>query len=165
MRLTGCFLIIFSVLAAPASAEEKVTIEELNWLDNSYLEKQVERIDELGRSEFGTPVRGDKSDLELLQRIIYRGLVPKDDSLRLQALGVVLGNVMVAEFGLEWKKYSDRIGTSRAACIPGTQECVFPVTMLSRRMEVGLMPDVKRIYSEVQEMIKPFQPKLPYQVN
>lgn len=37
-----------------------------------------------------------------------------------------------------------------------------PVTMLSRRMEVGSAPDVRKIYQDAIEMMAEYLPKVPY---
>ena len=166
MKIKNLRLLTFTLallqLSFHANAGPKVLISELSWIEKNAMERQVEQINELAKLKLGTQIHADKSDLELLQRIIYKGLIKRDDTTSMQAMGVVLGNVMVANFGLQWKSYEDSIGVSKAACIPNTNECVFPVTMLSRRMEVGLLPDVEKIYSEVKIMIEPFLPKRPF---
>ncbi|BFM20169.1 DUF3806 domain-containing protein [Gilvimarinus japonicus] len=139
------------------------TVEALSWTDSSYLAKQRARVDRLTRENTGTPIRGDKSDLNTLQRVVDRELVANDDKLTLQALGVVLADVMLSdEPALAWKIYEDRRGRSRALCINDTKDCLFPVTMLSRRMKVGLKPDVKKVYVEAMELVGAQLPELPY---
>lgn len=138
-------------------------VEDLSWTDNSYLAKQRARVDRLTRENIGTPIRGDKTDLTTLQRVVNRELVASDDKLTLQALGVVLADVMLkAEPALAWKIYEDRRGRSRALCIKDTQDCLFPITMLSRRMKVGLKPDVKKVYVEAMQLVGAQLPDLPY---
>lgn len=161
MKVTLLYtLLILSLGSSLVLAEEQPPrIDELSWLETNQLERQVEQIDEIARLQLGTPVRGNLDDLELLQRIIYRGLVKQKDKEGLQALGAVLGNVMVSELDLEWKTYEDELGKSRAACIPETRECLFPITMLSRRMEVGLLPDVNRIFNDVADMVASYRQK------
>ena len=135
------------------------------WSDERYLTAQVELIDELGRQRLGTPVRGNMGDIELLQRIVYRGLIGKDDKQTLQAMGAVLGNLMVQTRGLSWKVYEDEYGRSRAVCALDTDHCLFPVTMLSRRLKVGLMVDVQKVFDNAMELITPYLPISPYQAG
>jgi len=145
------------------SALADVKISDFAWIDRNHMEQQVKRVDDLARTRVGSQVRGDKTDLETLQRIIDRDLIDTNDSLALQALGAVLGNVMAAEHDkLEWKIYEDEQGRSRALCVENTKECLFPITMLSRRMEVGLKPDVGRIYETALEIIEEHLPEMPY---
>lgn len=165
MRFFAHFLLItccFSTVAWANDRAQRVEVRDLNWLENQQNARQVAMIDDLTRLKLGQPVRGNKDDLELLQRIIYQGLVEQDDTLTQQAMGVVLGDVLVRELGLEWKSYTDHLGESRATCAPNTQECLFPVTMLSRRMAVGLLPNVTKLFEETSAMIAPHLPQNPY---
>ncbi len=161
----ACFLTALLAVSAFAEPKNVIVIEELNWFDKNHLSDQVEKVDDLTRTKLGLQIHGDKRDIETLQRVIHRGLVKLDNESMQQALGAVLGNVMVNELGLEWKHYVDRYGRSRAACAPETEECLFPITMLSRRMKVGLMPDVDKVYTESTALIEHLLPKSPYHVD
>lgn len=153
-------LLLFGCL--PAQADE-AEISDFSWMDRNHMAQQVQKVDDLARQRVGSQIREDKSDLETLQRIVDRDLVPQDDRLLMQAMGAVLGNVMAKEVDeLEWKVYEDEEGRSRALCVEGTDECLFPITMLSRRMTVGLKPDVKKIYQDAMEMVEPLLPEQPY---
>lgn len=154
--------LLLSLFASIAQAQ-KATVSDFAWMDRNHMAQQVESIEKITRAKFGTPIRGNKSDLDTLQRIIDRNLIDQDDQLKLQALGAVLGNVMESEVEeLEWKVYEDDLGRSRALCVEGTRQCLFPITMLSRRMEVGLKPNVERIYNDAMELVDPYLPKAPY---
>jgi hypothetical protein len=141
-------------------------ITPLKWTDKRQMQQQVNTIDTLARSQLGSQIHNNKHDLDILQHLIYKGSIAKTDSLTLQALGVVLGNVMASEFDLEWKIYEDSKGRSRALCSAMADECLFPITMLSRRIEVGLLPNVKEIYTQSYKIIQPYLEKQsPYTVN
>lgn len=154
------FLVLPLTLAAQSP---RMIIEEPGVIDRSYLERQVEKIDQLARTRMGTQVRKNMSDLDLIQSIINRELIPSTDTESLQALGAVMGNVLAADFpALEWKIYIDQLGRSRALCVTGTQHCLFPITMLSRRMETGLKPDARKVYDGAVELIEEYLPHTPY---
>lgn len=148
--------------AAPPQKEPVIT--NLGWMDQNRMEQETTKVNELAQTKTGTPLRRDLTDLDTLQRIINNELVAIDDHETQQALGVVLGNVMLADFPttFEWKVYEDELGRSRAICVKQTSSCLFPVTMLSRRMEVGTKPDVKKIYNEAILLMQKHLPKLPY---
>jgi hypothetical protein len=157
------FCLLMGSIWASLPAHAQVRIEEFSWMDRNHMHQQVQSIETLVQMRLGARLRGDKSDLQTLQTIVDRGLIPQDDQLRLQALGAVLGNVMEAEVAqLKWKIYEDDKGRSRALCVEGTRECLFPVTMLSRRMQVGLKPDVQKVYNDALSLIEPFLPQMPY---
>jgi hypothetical protein len=148
-------------LAAP---KKEPVISELSWMDQNRMEQEINSIVELAKSKTGNNIRRDLSDLDTLPRIINDNLIKIDDHERQQALGVVLGNVMLADFPntFEWKIYQDELGRSRALCAKRTSDCLFPVTLLSRRMEVGSKPDVKKIYNDAIMLMEKHLPKLPY---
>lgn len=142
----------------------EIHIEELDWIDKKHMEEEILNINTLVQSKLGVVIRRDLTDLTSLQRIIDNKLVKSDDYKTLQAMGVVLGNVMQADFptALEWKVYSDDLGRSRALCVHNTKNCLFPVTMLQRRIESGIHPDVKKIYHDSILTMEKHLPQLPY---
>lgn len=150
----------------PALPEKKkdTIIKELGWMDKNRMDQEVASVNELGQTKLGTPLRQNLGDLNTLQRIIDTDLVAMDDYEVQQAMGVVLGNLMLADFPntFEWKIYEDDVGRSRALCVRKTNDCLFPTTMLSRRMEVGSKPDVKKIYNDAILLMEKHLPKLPY---
>lgn len=138
-------------------------VRDINWLNSTYLEKQRRRVDNLARSDVGRQLHGSMADIATLQRIVDRELIPNDNKEMLQALGVALGDVYVAENKeLQWMVYEDAQGPSHAVCIKDTEHCIFAVTMLSRRMAVGVRPNVQETYTKGLNLIKPFFEKLPF---
>ncbi len=162
MRSIISLLCCFWLVSVAHADSKPPQVTPLGWLDRNHLENQVARIDELTRRHLGSPVRGDSSDLALLQHIVNRGLIQKDERQLLQAMGAVFGNVLQQELGMSWMVYEDKKGKSRALCVAGTQDCLFPITMLSRRMEVGLLPNVQEIYDYCVELITPYLPEDAY---
>ncbi|MCV6626626.1 MAG: DUF3806 domain-containing protein [Cellvibrionaceae bacterium] len=162
MAISRHLALLLLALAPLVQAQEEVELSDLSWLDRSHLERQVNSIDEISSGALGSPIRGSRQDLKTLQRIIDRGLVKKDQVQLQQAMGAVLGNILVLEPALEWKIYEDKLGRSRAVCVKGSNDCIFPITILSRRMEVGLLPRVEAVYQRALEMIADKLPQNPY---
>lgn len=159
--LSLCLLLSFCASASYGanSSDDEFSLEDLRPLDVRHLQSQKDSIEELVRSKFGARIRGNKSDLHSLQRIIDRGLIDKDDRLKLQAMGAVLGDVFVNENKMEWKVIEDSFGRSRAVCIKDSEHCLYPITMLSRRMQVGLLPRVDKVYNKALSLIEDHFPK------
>lgn len=150
---------VFSLSAVTALAQKpEVVLSKLTWADQSDLERKVRQVDELGRRHFGVPVRGDKSDLKLLQRIANEKLIEPENTAELQALGAVMGELLAKDLGLRWVVYEDDLGRNRALCYRETTNCLFPLTMLSRRIEVGAKVDVEKIYQDAVAAIDPYLP-------
>ncbi len=138
-------------------------ILELNWLNEQFLIKQRNRIETFSRRHFGKSLETGKRNIPILQRIINEALIPKEDKMELQALGVLLGDAFVAyDKALAWQVYEDLDGKSHAVCVSDTEHCLFPVTMLSRRIEAGAPVNVQRIYEKGLNIIKPVLPKRAY---
>jgi hypothetical protein len=167
-RLYPLVLLLGTCLATTAHADIRINaqdeekakqkVSELTWADENDLARKQEAVERLGQRHFGQSLRHNKSDLELLQRIADRKVIKQHDVENLQALGVVLGNTLKDELGLEWKVYNDGKGRSRAVCVPDTEYCLFPMTMLSRRLEVGVPVDVDKVYADAVAAIDPYVP-------
>jgi len=149
-----------------AQHESGPSIRSLNWLNQNYMDKQRSTVNGLLSTYFGKRLQGDKRDLSSLQRIVNEELITRVNTQDLQALGVALGDVFISENSLfEWVIYEDDVGSTQAVCVKSTKHCLFPITMLSRRMEVGLKPSVNRIFNASLEEMQPYLPKTPYSVK
>ncbi len=136
---------------------------ELNWLNQTFLDKQRKAANDIARENFGAQFHGTKSDLKLVQRIIDNKLIKPHEKKTLQSLGVILGDIYSAEYkSLSWKVYEDDFGKSHAVCVDKTKECIFPITMLSRRIELGFKPDANKVYNKGLDLIYDLLPKLPF---
>ena len=149
--------------------DEPPFVHELNVLNNNFLNQQRNRADKVCRQAFGRKLQslslGEDTwqNIVLLQRIIDKKEVSQNDKLTLQSLGVVLGDIYVDQVReLNWKVYEDELGKTHAVCIDNTKHCIFPVTMLSRRIEGGLTPDVEIVYNKGLNFIKDYLPKKPF---
>lgn len=142
--------------------DKSVALSDLNWIDQKYFDKQRALIDDLGRETFGQRVRKNITDVELLQRIINTGKIGIYDTDEHKALGIVLGDVYVAEQGWQWREYRDKQGKSRGVCIPDTTHCVFPISMMTRRLRLTHKIEVKRIYERGLTLMADVIPQNPY---
>jgi hypothetical protein len=151
MRQHVMILLCGLVPALVAVAEPVLTLPSP--LDLAYLEQQQQRVDALVARRLGRRLGGDETDIESLQAILDRQLVKADDEPGLQALGIVLGNILSREYDLQWVIYSDSKGRSRALQVREAQ-CLFPATMIARRARAGLAVDVRAIYDKAVQTIE-----------
>lgn len=115
--------------------EVEVRIEPLSAIDQQFMTEQRNRVEVLA-NRLGRRLSGDtERDLDTLQTIISRDLINRDDRLSLQALGVVFGDLLASELDMHWVVYRDRAGRSRALQYRNDATYLFPVTMISRRVE------------------------------
>ncbi|GHD10230.1 hypothetical protein GCM10007052_09300 [Halioglobus japonicus] len=154
------------ITAAPIAAadEDELHISEPSKLDLGYLQQQRDLMGNLVASEYGRRFQMVKrNDLELLQRVIDDRLIAPGQTRELQAMGVVMGDLLAKEHDLHWVIYEDKIGRSRALRYRNTDTFVFPMTMIARRYEVGNTESVADIYARAEAAIQAGKPPLPYQ--
>jgi hypothetical protein len=128
-------------------------VGELGKFDLRVLEAQRERAAELALSHAHFSLTGTLRDLDTLQTLIDRGVLEASDRFDLQSLGVALGDLMVNELGLEWVVVQDDLGRSRGLRIPRTEDFIFPVTMISKRVERGVEVDVRALFETTRERV------------
>ncbi len=157
--LLACFAYTLAIFAMPyghaQSLDDEGKITAFENSDEEYVQKQYELVQDIANSELHQRFNGDKThDLELLQKLIDSGAVKSEQRLELQAMGVVLGKILAQEFELRWVVFRDSVGRSRALQIDETKRVVFPMTMISRRLEVGARANVQDIYTKVRGIIE-----------
>ncbi|MDO8861464.1 DUF3806 domain-containing protein [Haliea sp. E1-2-M8] len=163
-RATRYLLSLLILLAVPVSAQDRVSIGELSDLDRGYMTQQRASIDDIARRQLGQGFTGQKDrDLDLLQRILDRDLVRPDQIRELQAMGLILGDLLAEELGMHWVVYEDKLGRSRALRYRETDNYLFPMTMISRRQEAANQTSVREIYQSAVDAITPYLTPLPFQ--
>ncbi len=91
--------------------------------------------------------------LRLIQTILDNNWIQADETWKLQALGVTLGDLIVQQSPMEWVQVSDQYGTDPALAVPRTSLLMFPLTMISKRIESGESVDVAAISRFVLDQI------------
>ena len=135
------------------STDFELKIEPLSNIDKQFMTEQRRRVEQLA-NRLGRNISGmEARDIDTLQRIIDERLIATDDTLSLQAMGVVLGDLLANRLDMDWLVYRDRKLHYR-----GTDVYLFPVTMISRRQGVGSDRKIQSVYDEV---ISTTLPRIP----
>jgi hypothetical protein len=88
--------------------------------------------------KLGLSVTRTKADCDLLDLILKKKLIKKDQTWELQALGVVFGDALASEeTKLRWMEVSDAWGTDPALLYADTTYQLNPVTIIQKRVEDG----------------------------
>jgi hypothetical protein len=95
---------------------------------------------------------GPEGRVKLLQLIVDSGQIPVEETVKLQCLGTYLGQAIVERTGWKWCVVEDEYGTDLAIQIPGKTAWIFPVTMISKRIEDGEQCDVSDLFNNVIPM-------------
>ncbi len=92
--------------------------------------------------------------LRLLRAIIEAGWIEKTETVKLQCLGIALGDAIAQELALEWVTVEDEFGRDPALRVPGTTVLLFPLTMISKRIERGEHVDVDDLFDGSCELAR-----------
>jgi len=85
--------------------------------------------------------------LGLLRALLDADVFSPSQTYELQCLGIVFGDALVQECGVEWRAVEDQFGRDPCVVIPGTTLVVFPLTMISKRIEKGGRVDVFDLFN------------------
>lgn len=151
-------------LCTQVMAKDELIVSNLTQIDLQYMQQQRVLLGDLTARHYGSQFNGSRdNDLGLLQRLLDQELVRNDQTRELQAMGVIMGDLLAAELGMEWVVYEDRLGRSRALRYKETDSYLFPVTMISRRRAVDNRTPVTDIYRKALDTMGAVIPPLPFQ--
>ena len=152
------------LLTLSGLAYAEVEISQLSFLDRGYMDQQRQTLNDLSAIKLGRQFHGDRSnDLAILQTLLDRRLVRADQIKELQAMGVIMGDLLAKELSMDWVVYEDKAGRSRALRYQLTDNFLFPMTMISRRWEAGNTSPINDIYQKAYDIIAPVRQPLPFQ--
>ena len=87
--------------------------------------------------------------LGLLRAILEAGLFGPTHTYELQCMGVVFGDVFVQVCGWEWRMVEDELGRDPCIKVPNSTIVLYPLTMISKRIEHGDDVDVFALFDEI----------------
>ena len=162
--ITLCLLVVSTLTlslntqAFEDKTADRAIIRQFSESDERYLQQGRDRINELTRRHLGSRFQQQQEhDVALLQRLLDEQLVSTQDSRLLQDMGIILGDLLILEFDLRWVIYVDKYGPSRALQLKLTENVLFPITMISRRAEVGLEVDIAALYQQAEKKIAAYK--------
>lgn len=136
----------------------------MNAEETAALKKQEAVVLQLLRSRYGkdTTLNHSKADLAVLQRLIDDKALRPDQTAELQCLGIALGQVFAAETPLRWVTMQDEHGRDPALEYPGMTVMIFPMTMISKRIEDGREVNLADLFAGVMESVKEMKDRADY---
>ena len=138
--------------------EAPVTVKDLSLGQRYALSTQRREMEDLIARRLGIlRLKGDASDLKILQSLIERKVMQSADVRQWQGMGIVFGDILAKEFRLHWVSYEDDRGTSKALRWRKTGNYVFPVTIFSKRVQFTEKIDVNAIYNKIEADIERFK--------
>jgi hypothetical protein len=129
-------------------------VEPLNADDVAHLEAKRkwvrEHYDEGARHQYETL----EGKLVLLDAILRNKWIEPTETVKLQCLGIALGDALAQKLGLQWVAVEDEHGRDPALSRVGTSLLVFPMTAISKRIERGEEIDLREFFLSHCEMIE-----------
>ena len=141
-------------LNAPSDSSE-ITISDLTSSDITRLDEMRAKVESywpenIPKERYAEPI----GKLALLDRMFKEEQVDPQNTDLMHSMGVVLGDVLAEEFGLEWVAYKDQYGHEMALQVPGKSITLFPKTMISKRVEDGENVHIAGLYQGLKEQLQ-----------
>ena len=95
--------------------------------------------------------------LGIIRAILDRNLYKPTRTYELQCLGIILGDAFVQELKMEWVMVEDEHSRDPAVRLPKTSIILFPLTMISKRVERGEEVDVFDLFNGVAAKVEQMQ--------
>jgi hypothetical protein len=95
--------------------------------------------------------------LGVLRAALGGNVFQPSQTYELQCLGIVLGDVLASELGMVWRMVEDEHGRDPCLVIDGTSIVLFPLTMISKRIERGEQVDVFDLFNGVADDVGPLK--------
>jgi hypothetical protein len=140
----------------PTSGEQKITA--ITAADAQRLTDERAVIEAfLSNEDSKRKYRTAAGKLGTIRAILEAGKFKPEQTYELQCLGVVLGDAFVQELGMEWVIVADEFGRNASVRMPGTTIILFPLTMISKRVERGEKVDVFDVFNRAAEDVERLQ--------
>jgi hypothetical protein len=97
--------------------------------------------------------------LGTIRVVLQASVFKREQTYELQCLGIVLGDAFVQELGMEWIMVEDEYGRAPAVRMPNTSIILYPLTMISKRVERGEQVDVFELFNGVAAHVDELQKK------
>jgi hypothetical protein len=122
-------------------------IEPLSPEDIAHVEKQRGWVRDHYEPHAQQQYETVEGKLRLLHAILTNKWVEPAETWKLQSLGVTLGDALAQKMGLSWVTVEDEDGRCPALSVSGTTLIVFPLTMISKRVERGETVNVRDLFA------------------
>lgn len=138
------------------ASEQKIS--NLTNQDSASLIQQRAVIEKhLSKDDLKTKYLTPAGKLGVLRALIDAKIFSKSQTYELQSMGVVLGDAFVQEMGFRWIIVEDEYGRDPAIKYKETSIILYPLTMISKRIEKGESVDVFEMFNttaaKVDELI------------
>lgn len=132
-------------------------IENLEFNDLVRIEDQRSWVRDHFTPESHHKYNDSSEKLRLIDIILKEKWIEPDETYKLQCLGITFGDILVQEVGLKWVVVIDEVDSyerTPALKLEGTTIIVFPLTMISKRIENGEDVDIYSLFGDTWKTIE-----------
>jgi len=149
-RIGTCASAIMALAVVAVAQDDGRTISPLADADRERLAAQRQVVARLVAEHLATEFECCSSKtLDALQLLLERAVVEPGETYKLQSMGVVFGDVLAANTEWEWAIAEDSLGRDPCLRFRETTSLVFPLTVISKRVEDREQVDVRSLYAKV----------------
>lgn len=130
-------------MTEPAQRRSELTPDDVVELDKQRSFIQGFLADDNSRTNYLTAA----GKLGLLRALLEAKAFQPNQTWELQSMGIVLGDAFVQELGFRWIMVEDEYGRDPAIAVPGKTVLLYPLTMISKRIEKGETVDVFELFN------------------
>ncbi len=91
--------------------------------------------------------------LRLLDTILSSDWIKPNETLKLQCLGITLGDALAQKLGMRWVVVEDEYGRDPALSFENSSVLAFPLTSISKRVERGDQLNVDELFAAACEAL------------
>jgi len=142
------FLISILIMNSVVASDQKVL--SLSPADFAVQTKQRAVVEKyLSKDDLHGKYLTAAGKLGTLRALLQAKVFSAKQTYELQSMGVVLGDVLVQDMGFKWVIVEDPLGRDPALQYKDSKVLVFPLTMISKRVERGEEVDVFELYNGI----------------
>jgi hypothetical protein len=154
----GLFSFIFGdskpkAAAPPPDSQQNVSLPspaDLERLAEQRAVVEQHLTDDAARMQYKT----SQGKLGLLRTMLTQQVFKPEQTYELQCMGVVLGDAFVQDLCMEWVTVEDEYGRTPAVRMPCTSIIIYPLTMISKRVERGENVDFFEVFNGLTGQIE-----------
>ena len=132
---------------AGASDQKVLSLSPADMLAQQKQRAVIEKY--LSKEDFHGKYLTAAGKLGTLRAILQAKIFTVEQTYELQSMGIVLGDVFVQDMGFKWVIVQDPLGRDPALQYRDSKVLLFPLTMISKRLERGEEVDVFDLYNGI----------------
>jgi len=123
--------------------------------DQARLKEQRAIVEKyLSKEDIETKYQTPTGKLGTLRALLEANVFSKSQTYELQSMGIVLGDTFVQEMGFHWVIVEDEYGRDPAIKYKETSIILYPLTMISKRIEKDEAVDVFDMFNGTAEKVE-----------